>query len=1034
MSTPAVANASEVSKKKTPVLDEQQNPSALASNDAGRREKRAAAPTDAGYFEEREAKRRRKNHGRSEAFRSQKESRQQNSTVDLAREPTMEQSPAKTARRERKEEKKRRRKEARLQAHQQGLDGNSNVLGDVALSKSVGRDTFREQPKKNAGRKQIPETLEDGPMDGELSLPTTQAVKPSREAKTSWKLSPVTAGRLLDHDPIFVHDDSGSGYLIAASHHEVQVLSLDTSLVAHSFSPLMGQNILSFTSAGNLVFVACDDRSLWSWDWTAGDSGKRMGRTPANVRAMTVAPFSSGEGPLSFYYACSDGNEGSAIWCGKPLHKTDFQISSIQMAGNGDYMVARGPNVLLMGTKRHSNDPSPNYSWIEIPLPTRSTSMDVWVTGDPRVGKTSEARIGLRLAIGNENGKILLFDDVSNLFHGNRQNQLPPARLLHWHREAVAALKFSSDGNYLISGGAETVLVLWQLDTGNKQFLPHLTSQIEGIVVNPEGDRYAVQMGDNSIMVLNTSELKPVANFAGLQMADHEFPSQLAESAPAAVMHPEHSQFLIHAVPSSRTQTARPFLQTYDIRGSRHVSRQALTRNNATDFNLGPEGTSITSPDVKHVAISADGLWLATIDEWTPSDVDLESFASGKADLDEQRLIRREIYMKIWRWDQTKALWTLTTRFDAPHARAHDTDQGAGVVLRLISSPASNAFSTIGEDGCVKLWKPRARVRQGVVVKDDADNKVIEWHCAKTCQLEESEDRADSPLQGLEVPRLPNASLAYSVDGTMLAAAYSTSNIPGTPIVHFIDTAGAEAITKTGLAASRIFAIGFLDRHFIAVAHSAVYVWDLVEDVLVSKFEFNPNSGSTETIGLTLVVNTDSSTFAIVRNLDVNRSELQIHSPFDSHPMYTQTFEKRIATFLAGRGTRSYTLLFADSTIRTLSPRTATRSPTLQRAPRHKRSSKSAGKLTLQEADISGKEAAEDDRMIDIMGSSNAALGHVRASVIAEDDRPVVRPEQLAEIFDLGSVTMPPVKDMFRAITGLYGRKPLSKPSLEVGA
>lgn len=53
--------------------------------------------------------------------------------------------------------------------------------------------------------------------------------------------------------------------------------------------------------------------------------------------------------------------------------------------------------------------------------------------------------------------------------------------LQHWHSSAVAALCFSADGAYLLSGGAEAVLVLCQLRTGALRFLPRLGGPITGI-------------------------------------------------------------------------------------------------------------------------------------------------------------------------------------------------------------------------------------------------------------------------------------------------------------------------------------------------------------------------------------------------------------------------------------------------------------------------------------------------------------------------------------------------------------------------
>lgn len=1028
MSTSAVAGTSEGSRKRKAAGEDRHESSVLQRKYADHREKRAAAPTATNFFEERETKRRRKNHGRGEAPIQVKESRTIKSSKaikDVVGETRAEQSPTSAARRQKREEKRRRRKEVRLQAQQISVGAQDATRShDVAKAKSTAGDDSEKEAQRHGGRKQPNENINDDHMRVASKYTTDQHLVRNKETSVSsnaaWRLSNVTAGRFLDHDPLFVRDESGGGYLITATHNEVQLLSLETSTPVRSFSP-QDQTISCFTVAENLVLVASADRSLWSWDWTIGGNGKRVAQTPADVQAMAVPP-SADVGNI--YYACSN-KKGSTIMCGSLLHRTTLQIRSIEVLGDCDYLVARGPDVLLLGSRRHGT-PSPDYVWVEIPLSSRSTCMDARLSLERRGGKSSDKRMGLRLAIGNENGKIHLFDDVSHVFQGSKQKQLHSPRLLHWHREAVSALKFSKDGNYLISGGAETVLVLWQLDTGSKQFLPHLTSQIECIVVSPEGDRYAIQMGDNSIMVLNTSELKPIANFAGLQMAEKQYRLQSVNTASAAVLHPQKPAFLIHAVPASRLHPSRPFLQTFDIPSCRHVSRQAITRNNVTDFNLGPEGTPITPPDIKRVAVSFDGLWLATVDEWTPPDCDLDGYAAGKADLEKQRLLRREVYLKIWGWNQQQGLWTLATRFDSPHTRASDDGHGAGTILSIISDPSSIGFSTVGEDAFVKLWKPRKRVRQGLIARDTANNDIPEWHCARTIKLEDREERADTPSQDIDIQRVSTGCLAYSSDGSMLAAAYSRSTDSSMPAVHFLDTSGGGTISKTGLAQTRITAVGFLDRYLVIVAHPAVYVWDLVDDCLVRKTQLLPAVDAIPSLNQpALAVNPDDGTFALVTDLDGIGSLLEVFNTLDVAPTYSKTFANRIVNILAGKGLQGYTLLFADSTIQTLSPKT-TRNRSLQRAPRHKRSSKSAARLAVLGADAAHEAAAEDAQMIDIMGSTVSARGQRRAVMAPEDDRPVVRPEQLTEIFDVGGVVMPPVKDMFRSIVSLYGRKALT--------
>ena len=45
---------------------------------------------------------------------------------------------------------------------------------------------------------------------------------------------------------------------------------------------------------------------------------------------------------------------------------------------------------------------------------------------------------------------------------------------VHWHAEAVCCLAFSPDDAYLLSGGHEGVLVVWDISSGRRTYLPRL--------------------------------------------------------------------------------------------------------------------------------------------------------------------------------------------------------------------------------------------------------------------------------------------------------------------------------------------------------------------------------------------------------------------------------------------------------------------------------------------------------------------------------------------------------------------------------
>ncbi|KAK5146855.1 NET1-associated nuclear protein 1 [Rachicladosporium monterosium] len=556
-----------------------------------------------------------------------------------------------------------------------------------------------------------------------------------QKKQPAWSLSNTVAGRFIDHDPIFAKDSAtGDAVLITATHREILVLSVETSLPVRTYALRRGISICSYSldpSDPESLHVVCDNGLSFAWRWSADGSG------PQNLEPSDATFVAGGlandRGPGLLYLKKSKGS--SAIWSSRSLYTAGKRLDEMHVVSGGDYIIAHGPEALVLGMRQDTGKNANDYVWVEIPMSIAVTCVDARIVESNSTSKKDKRLARMSLALGKSDGKILLYDDVTSVFAGHSQASLPTPRTMHWHREAVSAVKFSRDGSYLISGGKETVLVLWQLNTGKKQFLPHLTSEIERIVVSPEGDRYAIQMGDNSIMVLSTSELKPVANFAGLQLAcpvsESSLPTPKYEpempysKSVAAVLHPRHANQLLLAVPATRPKTstnaaeARPFLQTFDVWTSRHVTRQALTRNNVTDLNLGPERTPVAPPDTTHISISDGGQWLATVDEWMPPASDLEFLTTSWEELVEERRKRREHVGFLDRYfiavvRDAVHIWDLVT--DALQQRMV---LPSGATLLAINS-VDNTFA-VAVDSRVNVYKP-AETRG--VHKDDCHQNI----------------------------------------------------------------------------------------------------------------------------------------------------------------------------------------------------------------------------------------------------------------------------------------------------------------------
>lgn len=861
------------------------------------------------------------------------------------------------------------------------------------------------------------------------SAKKASALAKSQSGKSSaWTLSAASAGRYIERDPIFVSDSAGEQFIAAATAREVQVLSLETSLVAQAlqiegtvvgFCQEPGSSAISILdSTGNI--------STWDWEQNKTTVSKASPNTTLRSYAASHTEAADAKKQRVARLVLAVSNKGSSIYIAdKIVYKTKHALDEAQIIGNLEFVLATGPSVVVLG-RRKANSPD-DFTWAELATSGQLTCANSALRRDGQPGTPS----GLRLALGNSDGQIHLYEDVSRLFNGK---ELPSPRILHWHRDAVSAVKFTPDNQYLISGGRETVMVLWQLETGKKQYLPHLTSEIERLVVSTEGDRYAVQMGDNSIMVLSSSELKPVANFAGLQMPVP--PQDLGASYEAAdladvtaVLHPQHNDQLLLTVPATQPKTSddvasRPFLQAFDFHNSRHISRQALSRNNVTDFNLGPERTAIIPPDVAFLAVSQDGQWLATVDEWMPPASDVQYLVADEDQIEEEQLKKREVHLKFWQWDSVQSVWTLTTRVDAPHSRASEGSLGAGSVLGLIANPVSRGFVTVGEDAAVKTWRPKTRTRYGMPMKDDSGNDVTEWTCRHNIQLEKQLARVDSPLDGedgieAELMGPTSAHLAFSEDGSTIAAAVCYDFMADAPVAHLIDAyAGEVKVFKDNIFAADLSNIGFMDRYLVALSRESVRVWDLVQDKM--HYHVTLPQIAEEGDRPLLAVNHQESTFAvIVPQTKRGRGSVEVFEPHTAQSLHRETLAAPVAAVLASKGTRGYVLLFADATVRMLVKTGTMRKSIMQ------------SKLASVAATADAEKAVSASQRTVVPNLLPSTTGGVQEGVALEeneDDRPVVRPEQLAGIFDVGQgVALPSVRDMYRAVADLYSRKPRAK-------
>ena len=590
-------------------------------------------------------------------------------------------------------------------------------------------------------------------------------------------------------------------------------------------------------------------------------------------------------------------------------------------------------------------------------------------------------------------------------------------------------------GNYVISGGQETTLVLWQLETERRQYLPHLGTAIENVVVSPFGSSYGVRLADNSAMILSTTELRPTFSIAGIQApavqqqrlplpfvptvtaATQKKSADLSSKIPACASLTGPGRLLVAVPPASASKQSSmapakaSYLQTFDVGSGHQISRQALTRTKVTTLNMGPEANMIEEPDVSHIQTSSDGEWLASIDEWRPPERDLEPFAFDQIRLSEETVLREEIYLKFWSWNVDTKMWELTSRIDNPHASPACDHYDRGGVLDLVSDPSSVSFATIGGDCIVKTWRPAIRRRNGLEVKGKDGKSLRTWYCQNVTPLEVSDFANKTGLTG--------AKLAYSQDGSVIAASLQLSI--ASPI-YIIDTQSGEIQSvHTGLYAGPLIGLGIVHK-FLVTLSDELCVYDLVNEKLQYGIELAAHgvSPAKRSILSHLAVDADESIFAIaIPHIAKSKleSKVAVFDTTDATPQFLKHLPGEITTLVSAPGRREFYAIDSAAQVRSITPG---RSVAL--APMVLPEDKVAPARGLSDLFGSGRKVQTGGDSSKDAGLTVTKFGSVtRAPGVEREGPRVVRQDRLAEVFDAGEAyALPPVTDLFEQVAMLY--------------
>lgn len=140
-------------------------------------------------------------------------------------------------------------------------------------------------------------------------------------------------------------------------------------------------------------------------------------------------------------------------------------------------------------------------------------AVQVQIKREARLTALTMASDGLAVAVGDEAGKIF---HVLNI-DGAESSKLA-VQTLHWHAHGVSSLRFVPNSPFLLSGGAESVLVQWHLQKQEKTFISRIGDQIDSIAVSD--NFYGLVLGNNTVRVIRSDNNKCVLEHRGVVFAE----------------------------------------------------------------------------------------------------------------------------------------------------------------------------------------------------------------------------------------------------------------------------------------------------------------------------------------------------------------------------------------------------------------------------------------------------------------------------------------------------------------------------------
>jgi NET1-associated nuclear protein 1 (U3 small nucleolar RNA-associated protein 17) len=265
-------------------------------------------------------------------------------------------------------------------------------------------------------------------------------------------------------------------YLLIAYDSAINVYATSTSLLVRRLRMSKADRVTAFAlspSKMNHIFVSTNTGSIEKWDWVEG-CRLEYWHISTPIYHLVTASSRPKETPNDLVYTVD--RKGESQWLltvhrllgGDEASKTDLgtlikyaePLTSVKVLDNGRIVVLTSGSRLIVGTSDKPNLGSLKditYVWRDVKCPEWITTIDVQIRPHERVGKKAEGpNFGcygaLDVAIGTLRGQIIIYDDFLKSLISKESNiktekrRAISSQRIHWHRNAVLALKLSKDG------------------------------------------------------------------------------------------------------------------------------------------------------------------------------------------------------------------------------------------------------------------------------------------------------------------------------------------------------------------------------------------------------------------------------------------------------------------------------------------------------------------------------------------------------------------------------------------------------------